>query len=252
MHLKRKNWMGNKYLKGLLVGISIALFSFPASAQTLEVGLFGGGTYYHGEMNPVLPFRNVNLAYGAIVRYNPNLRWAFRASYQRGDITGVDDMPGRVEPRDFSFNTTINDISLIAEFNFLEYFTGSNKNYFSPYLFIGISGFIANYKPVDSQLEQYNSDPLIGFAIPFGFGIKYSVSKRIAIGFEWGMRKSFSDYLDGVNALEYQTGNLPDLESGETRQSDDNLTGDWYNFTGITVAYKIDLRSKTKCNLEGW
>jgi len=229
-NLKRKQQMGFKYLKGFIVGIIIALFSFPASAQTLEIGLFGGGSYYLGEMNPTIPFKNTKLAYGAIARFNANKRWAFRLSYQRGGIVGVDTKTGRVEEQNYSFESTVNDISAVAEFNFLEYFTGSNKVFFTPYLFAGFGYYI--------------TDMSSSFVIPFGFGFKYSVSKRIGLGLEWGMRKTFSDQLDGVNSLEYQTG----IDIGD----DNNSTWDWYNFTGITVTYKINLRSKHKCNLEGW
>lgn len=222
--------MGFKYLKGFIVGIIIALFSFPASAQTLEIGLFGGGSYYIGEMNPTIPFKNTKLAYGAIARFNVNRRWAFRLSYQRGGIVGVDTKTGRIEEQDYSFESMVNDISAVAEFNFFEYFTGSNKNFFTPYLFAGFGYYITDI-----------SNSLV---IPFGFGFKYSVSERIGLGLEWGMRKTFSDQLDGVNSLEYQTG----VDIGD----DNNSTWDWYNFTGITITYKINLRSRLKCNLEGW
>lgn len=243
--------MGFKYLKGFIVGIIIALFSFPASAQTLEIGLFGGGSYYIGEMNPTIPFKNTKLAYGAIARFNVNRRWAFRLSYQRGGIVGVDNKTGRIEERDFGFSGTINDISAIAEFNFFEYFTGSNKNFFTPYLFVGVSYTLENYKPIDPVDDLLEEGIIHSMAIPFGIGIKYSVSERIGLGLEWGMRKAFTDYIDGVNSLEYQTGILAKEKTDPTGQ-DENSTGDWYSFAGITVTYKINLRSRLKCNLEGW
>lgn len=230
MDLKRKKRMGTKYLKGLIAVITITLFSLPSSAQTLEIGLFGGGSYYVGEMNPTIPFKNTKLAYGAIARYNINRRWAVRLSFQRGDVTGVDTKTGRVVEQDYGFQTTVNDIAAVAEFNFMEYFTGSNKNFFTPYIFGGFGYFLS---------ENANS-----VTIPFGAGIKYSVSERIGLGLEWGMRKTFTDELDGVNSLEYQTG----VENG----ADDNSTWDWYSFAGLTITYKINLRSRLKCNLEGW
>ena len=222
--------MGFRYLKGLFAGVLLFLFINPAQTQTMEIGLFGGGSYYLGEMNPWFHFNNTKLAYGALVRFNFNPRWAAKLSYFRGGITGEDTYTGRPVPNDYSFTATVNDISLVAEFNFWEYFTGSKKNSMSPYIFAGATYFF--------------SDDASGFAVPFGAGFKISLSERLALGVEWGMRKTFTDQLDGVNATEYQSG----IDLGEDKTS----TWDWYNFFGLTFTYKINLRSKTKCNMEGW
>ncbi len=101
--LNKKNRMGIKYLKVFFVAVVLALISFPASTQTLEFCLFGGTSYYVGEMNPTIPFKNTKLAFGALARLNVNKRWAFRLSYNRGNIVGVDNKTGRLEEQDFGF-----------------------------------------------------------------------------------------------------------------------------------------------------
>ena len=100
--------------------------------------------------------------------------------------------------------------------------------------------------------------------IPFGFGFKWSVSEKVGLAFEWGMRKTFTDYLDDVSTSYYisQTDFNPDLVAHRYSdpamshepymQRGDERTFDWMNYTGITVTYKIELRSRLKCNLEGW
>jgi hypothetical protein len=224
--------MNVKQLKTLLTGLALMVFSMSLQAQkTLEIGLFGGGAYYLGEMNPAIPFVNTQLAFGALARLNINDRTALKLSYSRGGIKGNDGQPVRLVPQDYSFNSVVNDISFVGEFNWWEYFTGSKKSYFTPYLFAGLS--------------YYFSDLSSGMAIPFGFGFKYSISERFGLGFEWGMRKTFSDYLDGVNATEYQNG----LDTGD---SDKTSTWDWYNFTGLTLTYKFNLINKRKCNNLGF
>jgi len=221
-----------KHIKVLFAGLILMVFSVSLSAQkTLELGLFGGGSYYLGEMNPAIPFVNTQLAFGALARFNINDRTALKLSYSRGGIKGDDSQPLRVVPQDYSFSSVVNDISFVGEFNWWDYFTGSKRTYFTPYIFAG--------------LGYYFSDLESGISIPFGFGFKYSISDRIGLGFEWGMRKTFSDYLDGVNASDYQTG----LDTGD---SDKTSTWDWYNFTGITLTYKINLINKTKCNNKGF
>jgi hypothetical protein len=219
-----------RYYKGLLAGFVLLLLVSFSNAQNLELGLFGGGSYYVGEMNSWFHFNKTQLAYGAIARLNINPRWAVRLSYYRGGIKGTDTLVTRAVPNNYSFNSTVNDITAIAEFNFWEYFTGSKKNYFTPYVFAGLTYYLSDYSS--------------GIAIPFGAGCKVSLSKRFSLGAEWGLRKTFSDEIDGVNATEYQSG----IDLGVDKTS----TWDWYGFAGVTVTYKINLRSKTKCNMEGW
>lgn len=221
-----------RYYKGLLVGF-VLLFSVGLSnAQTrsLELGLFGGGSYYIGEMNTWFHFNKTKLALGAMARLNINPRWAVRLSYYRGGIQGEDTVTTRAFPNNYSFTSTVNDISAVAEFNFWEYYIGSKKNFFTPYIFAGFTYYFSDYSS--------------GLAFPFGAGCKISLSERLALGAEWGLRKTFSDVLDGVNATEYQSG----IDLGADKTS----TWDWYGFAGITITYKINLRSKTKCNSEGW
>lgn len=221
-----------KYIKILFSGIVLMVFSLTLTAQkTLEVGVLGGGAYYLGEMNPAIPFVNTQLAFGALARLNINDRTAIKLSFTRGKIKGTDSQPVRLVPQNYSFSSAVNDISLVGEFNWWDYFTGSKKSFFTPFIFAGVS--------------YYLSDLSSGVAIPFGFGFKYSISQRLGLSFEWGMRKTFSDNLDGVNAADYQSGlNL--------EENDKTSTWDWYNFTGVTLTYKFNLLNKNKCNNEGF
>lgn len=272
-----RNRIKMKYLKGLLAGVVFTLLSFPASSQTLELGLFGGGSYYLGEMNTAMHFSGTQLAYGALARLNVNKRWAFKFSYSRGKVKGDDSRYAFIEGSGLNFESRINDFSAVAEFNFLEYFTGSKKNYFTPYIFAGIGFFTFNPKSYEGVALQplgtegqnegfagrspYNK---WGISFPFGFGFKYSVSERIGIGVEWGMRKTFTDYIDDVSTSYYligseiDPGDVAGMQSDPTRnhepymQRGDNKTADWFNFFGVSVTYKINLRSRLKCNMEGW
>ena len=77
-----------RHFKRFVVVIALALFSFTTSAQTMELGLFGGGSYYIGEMNTALHFSQTQLAYGVLARFNLNSRWAIKAGYNRGTVKG--------------------------------------------------------------------------------------------------------------------------------------------------------------------
>lgn len=256
---------------------SILMFTTISNAQTIEVGAFGGTSYYLGELNPALPYNQTQLAYGALARYNLNSRWAVKFSYYRGKVQGSDATGSKTMDRDLDFKSNINDFSLVVEFNFWEYFTGSKKSYVTPFIFGGIAYFTFKptsfsgvaLQPIGTEGQKagfegrspYNQSSL---AFPFGFGFKYSVNKRIGLSFEWGMRKTLTDYIDDISTTYYLEGssinpdNTAGILSDPTRSHDpsmqrgDEKTNDWYNYTGVTVTYKFDLQSKKQCNNLDW
>ena len=129
----------------LLVLSCLAVF-VQANAQfddpkTLEVGPHVGLSYYMGDLNPMLPFAQAQLQYGGIVRFNYNNRWTFRFDYSRATVTASDEIIKWRPERGLNFTSIINDFSLMAEFNFLEYYTGNPKKNVSPYIFGGFSVF---------------------------------------------------------------------------------------------------------------
>lgn len=267
----------HKGFRGFLLVAIVTMFSGVASSQTLEVGGFVGTSYYLGELNPGLPFNQTQLAYGALARYNLNPRWAIKFNYYRGKVQGSDATGASVKDRELDFKSNINDFSLVAEFNFWEYFTGSKRNYFTPYLFGGFSYF--TYKPTSASgvaLQPLGTEGqnigfagrspynLYSFAMTFGFGVKYSISNRIGLAFECGMRKTLTDYIDDISTTYYLKGeNInpdvpgeilsdPTMSHDEYMQRGNDQTNDWYNYTGVSITYKFDLRSKSKCNNVSW
>lgn len=266
-----------KKFQGLIILTFMMMLSSGASAQTMEVGGFAGTSYYIGELNPGLPFNQTQFAYGALVRYNLNARWALKFNYYRGQLQGSDATGGSVKDRDLNFKSKINDFSLVAEFNFWEYYTGSKKSYFTPFIFGGLSYFnfkSTSYSGVDLQsigtegqnvgFDGRSPYKQYSFAMTFGFGIKYSVSERIGLAFECGMRKTFTDYIDDISTSYYLEGqNIdpnnqgqvlsdPTMSHDEYMQRGNDQNKDWYNYTGISITYKFDLRSNKKCNNLNW
>ena len=92
-----------------------------------------------------------------------------------------------------------------------------------------------------------------------GGGFKIAVNKTFNIILEYGIRKTFTDYLDDVSTT-YTGGNLM-VSPLSNEMSDKSLNGpqakdfqrgnskdnDWYTFTGITLSFKI-LSEKERCN----
>lgn len=262
----------------------IVLFAFALTGRSqLEVGIFGGGSYYMGDLNPNIPFLQTSAAYGLLARYNLSPRWAAKLNLYQGTLNGDDDRSGFLPERSLSFTNDITELGLNMEFHFLSYFNGSMKNYFTPYIFGGFALLYHNPQIDSKDLQNYGTEGQNNTAyleaisgeevtrddysdfvlsIPFGIGVKYSFSERIAASVEWGMRKTFFDYIDDVSSTYYLPSELdpsdPDYEnqqySDPNRNHDpwmqrgNSSTTDWYSFAGITLTYYIDLRNKNKCS----
>ena len=245
----------------------------------MEVGVFAGTSFYMGDLNPSIPFLNAGAGFGVLGRYNLNSRWAVKLNGYQGILTGDDQKSKFLEDRSLKFTSNVKEFGCVIEFNFLHYFTGSLKDYFTPYIFGGAAIFYNRAKVGNTELRYYGTEgqdnpaylqgeirqkySFYNFSIPFGMGIKYSFSKRIATTLEWGMRKTFTDYIDDVSTTYY----LPsdEIEPGDElftdlRYSDPNLdhqplmqrgnskTKDWYSFAGLTITYHINLKNRNKCS----
>lgn len=261
----------------LLIFISFASLSLHAQ---LEVGIFGGGSFYMGDLNPTKPFHQSGVSYGLIARYNLSGRWTGRLHAYQGTIAGDDEKSGWKPERSLAFTSGINELAGIIEFHFLPYYNGSMKNFWTPYIFGGFA--LLYHKPEISEKElrdfgtegqNYPGDlwdnatrdsySYYVFSIPFGVGVKYSFSKHIGASVEWGMRKTFTDYLDDVSTTYYLNSSEigpddpsysdlqysdPNMNHEAGMQRGDSKTDDWYSFFGLTLTYHINLINRNKCS----
>ena len=267
-------------MRKLFIVFIILMTTAGAKAQ-LEVGLFAGTSFYMGDLNPSIPFLQSDLAYGFLARYNLSSRWAMKFNVYQGTINGDDDVSNYQLDRGLSFTSNVTEMGGVMEFHFLPYFNGSMRSYWTPYLFGGAAVVYHRPKREDAYLRdfgtegQYNTQYLLppdterpeysyySFSIPFGMGVKYSFSKRISASLEWGMRKTFTDYLDDVSTTYYTSVDLVDQGSQEyedllysdpllshqpNMQRGNSKTNDWYSFAGLTITYYIDLRNRNKCS----
>jgi hypothetical protein len=248
----------------------ITITSVSVYSQTLETGLTAGGMYYLGDINSKTHFQSVNGAAGFAARLNLDNRWAVKFNGIFGVISGDDLQSGEVIGRELGFRTTVYEFSAVTEFNFWEYETGT-ANHFAPFIYAGIGASLYNPQfevadrwvdlrdyGTEGQNVQYLDRSPYGtstIVIPFGVGIKYSLSNVIGVSVEWGMRKTFTDYLDDVSTTYYLDGpsapsslNLQlsdptkDHDAGMQRGNPD--TKDWYSFFGITLTYKFNLSNE--------
>jgi hypothetical protein len=258
-------------MRKILIIILLLFAGVSVKSQTLEAGLFGGTSYYLGDLNPAYHFLQPKPAYGILARYNAGTRWAFKLNGFRGKVFGSDAVSNTNQKRQLSFESVIWDFSLVAEFNFFDYFTGSKKDNWSPYIFGGLGYFTFNPKADDVELSTLGTEGQnVGFngrkpynkwsiAIPFGIGFKFSLNSRISAALEWGVRKTFTDYIDDVSTTYYldgsqiNPGNTAEALSDPTQlhqpyqERGNPQTEDWYSFAGLTVTYKFNFFGNRKC-----
>ena len=251
--------------------------------KTLEIGPHAGVSYYMGDLNPMKPFLQPKLQYGGLVRFNYDNRWTFRFDYAHATVTASDEVSKWRPERGLNFVANINDFSLVAEFNFIEYYTGNPKKNVSPYIFGGISVFqyttyamvgdnlvdLSNYAtegPQDPDAKWYNkifgkTSP-VGVSIPFGVGVKFSLSRHMAATVEWRMQKTFTDYLDDVAKVYPEQHAIYTDENGVTYDltdpSGNYLAGqqrgnasfkDWFGMARASLTWKFNLPDGRGCNL---
>lgn len=209
----------------------IFLAGIPVLAQRGEFGVIGGASYYIGDVNPGMPFSNSSPAYGLLYRYNFSQRWAARTNLWKGNLHSSDITAGNSPEREWVFDATVYELSVLAEVNFLPYITGALNNIFSPYLFGGLAILLGN------GTSNYGGYTLLSPAMPFGIGFKISLNKHFCLAGEWGYRKTLTDAID----------NLPATWPNDSQFSN-KTTNDWYSFAGLTLTYSLRLDDPKKCS----
>ena len=244
-------------MKQLLVFFLTGFLTITALAQTsVDIGIFGGGGTYFGDMTKVDFQKSVNPAYGAFLRYNFNPRYSLRFNVLNGTI-GAE---GQYDEVNWPFSKNVMDISLLFEFNYLKYIVGDKQTKWSTFIFGGVGVQMHDYqyrendfKNIQNQPDPNNLDPnlflvdptyftythtsggVIAPTITFGLGVKYNLSRKWGIGLEGGLRKSLSDKLDDLDdPLSFI--NEDDVQVKYTDQFHNN---DWVAYFGIHLVYKI-------------
>lgn len=246
-------------------------------SQEWEFGTKLGLMGYIGDLNTNNPLAFNRPAFGFNVRYGFTPFSGLNLSVLQGAVAASDadsDIPSN-KLRNLDFRSNITEIGLTYEHYFWPFAPGTGKYRFTPYAFIGISGFLFEPKTdylgrtvnlrelgTEGQGTPLNSAPKysnLSYAIPFGIGIKYNVANNFNIGLELGYRNTFTDYLDDVSGtyvdkallatysgqlasdLSDRSGEINNgVNSGEsfTMRGDDTRR-DFYMFTGVTFSYTL-------------
>jgi hypothetical protein len=244
--------------------------------------LYGGVSYYLGDLNPAKQFFMVRPGVGLVYRFNPSRRftWQFHGIYS--SVQAYDSLANNdfQVTRNLSFRSRIIEVAGSLQFNFFDYEIGNDETPATPYIFAGIAMYNFNPKAemnddwvelrplgTEGQGSGLKSAPkpysLLGVSIPFGMGFKFHAFGRLGVSIEWGMRKTYTDYLDDVStsyveqdilfankgldaALFADRSIVNPGDSNKNRQRGNSTTNDWYSFAGITLSYKLS-SGKSQC-----
>ena len=211
-------------------------FTKQTGAQIYEIGVFVGGSNFIGDVGATNYISPNQAAIGAVFKWNRSPRHSFRASVIFSDLEGIDaksDDPRRLQ-RDYSFNSSIMELSVGMEFTFVDFDLHKIGVKATPYLYTGITtakhdNFYFNQAGVLTT-ENTNS---WAFGIPMAIGYKSHIAPHFVLAFEIGARYTFSDELDG---------SLPDNEFRDQFSFGNTNSTDWYVFSGITLTYTFGRR----------
>lgn len=280
-----------KNRKEYVIGIGAANF----------LGELGGANQIGTNFVKDLEFSTTRPSFQLGMRYKFAKRFAVKGGFYYQLVSGADRLTK--EPyrhnRNLSFRSNIFELSAQAEFYITKEQQGHRykiknakgiKNYdFQAYVFLGIGGFFynpqakyggnwVNLQPLSTEGQGLPGGPKkykrVSLCIPYGIGMKYSLTKDWAIGLEIGMRKTFTDYIDDVSGVYYDNADLaaakgdmaaaladPSLnnypaelggnatgavQSAVGEQRGDKKDKDAYMFINITAAYKIPYKRKTR------
>lgn len=198
-------------------------------AQINELGVFLGGNNYIGDVGPTNYIAPKEMSLGILYKWNRSPRHSWRFSYTQGKITSNDansDSPAR-KKRGYSFENEIKELSAGLEFNFFDFNLHESGWITTPYVHTGLSFFRYDELYVLSNQTHIDKSSY-SMAIPMTVGIKTRIADAFVLGFETGIRYTFTDNLDGSNP---KNNDYSYLKFG-------NLSSkDWYVFTGLTLTY---------------
>lgn len=198
---------------------------------------FGIGTSnYYGDIAPFnrpiqSTLQNIrwNASFNFTRHFSPHLsgRVGFTWARIAADDNKFEGIPGldQLYMRNVHFRNDIKELAVTGIYNLIpESRSFRNRDKIIPYVFAGIavfhhnpeakvptdyagseasSGEWVNLQPLSTEGQGLNGNPdqpynLINVSIPFGVGVRYKLNRTWDLGFEAGVRYSFSDYLDDV------------------------------------------------------
>lgn len=199
-----------------------------AQDYRFEVGPSLGITGYLGDVNDGNMWKHPGITGGGVFRYILNSRWAVKGNLCYAGISGnsadIDNkFPGE---GNYEFKSSLFDLGAQVEFNFFHFGSGPTYKHYkrlSPYMTVGLGAVMSTAGGTN-----------VALSLPLGVGVKYKLKDRLNVGFEFTMRKSFGDKIDGLT-------DLYGVKHGLAKNTD------WYSLAMFSVTYEFSKRC-VKCH----
>ena len=199
--------------KTFLIFIGFVIFSSAHAQKGWEVGGWLGTSFYYGDLNNRMSIQKPGIAGGLNARYNYNTRISTMTSLSYGRIGAADEnSPNTFEQnRNLSFHSSIFDFSAVMEFNFFNFIHGSSDEFYTPYIFAGLSALHYNPKAelngTTYSLKSFGTEgqslgseySSISGSIIVGGGWKWDINYSYSINIFARYHNAFTDYLDDVS-----------------------------------------------------
>lgn len=194
-----------------------------------DAGLAMGMSGYIGDANSGNPFSNPGFNAAASFRYLWNTRMAIRGMLSMYTLSGdTKDLDSYLpEDRQFSFKSTVTELSARFEFNFFPYGIGETYKKlkrWTPYIAAGIGVAVAST----------GGETFFAPSVPLAVGVKYKLKPRINLGLEFSMTKFFSDHFDSRELAD-----LPGIKTSFLKNTD------WTSAIAVSVSYEFGKRCVT-------
>lgn len=275
----------SNYLKNIVL-FSFVTLCFTSRSQfdnflsKSSISFNAGGSYYLGDLNKFGHFKNTNFSGAMIYKHNFNSRLALRLALSYGKVEAYDSESKNdfQQNRNLSFESPIWELASGFEFNYFNYKIGNEQYYATPFLFIGIGvsrinpqtefdGELVELQPLgtEGQGTSFTGDKIYNLTqivIPFGVGFKVNLGEKTAFNIEYGLRKTFTDFLDDVsgtyvdpNQLALENGTIAATLSDRSLEGErsfgargNDATKDWYAMFNLGITFRLG--KETRCAFE--
>jgi hypothetical protein len=223
--------------------LSVAFLAHLNAQWGWEVGGWLGVSHYFGDLNTEYRLDRFGGHGGAGARLNANSRICLMLSANYSSVSAYDSDAQNIfeRARNLHFRSEVLDATLQLEFNFLPYIHGSREEFYTPYMFAGLS--VVNFDPEAEYKGEWVSLQTYGTegqffgdeysrttgAFTIGGGFKVDLSYEWSLNFNVGSRLLFTDYIDDVSGAYPDFDELENLRGrASVELSDRSVPGDLF------------------------
>lgn len=242
--------------------------------RKVNLTLFGGFSNYSGDLQEKrFTLDQAHKAFGAGLSLRLKPKLMLHGTLKKGRVAADDKFSSRQlnRERNLSFFSNIYEAALTVDYSLFDLDYAS----ITPYVFGGGSIFRFNpatmnlagrqtlLRPLSTEGQGFidGREPyrILTISIPVGIGVRFRITDNAWLGYEIGLRKTFTDYIDDVSKTYVNQGQLlanrgeqavalafrgDELKSDLTYPNANTIRGgskykDWYYFSGLTLSIGI-------------